>query len=84
MLVYSVRVGFLGVLKDFDSTEKHQHTLQDLVVWGGEEGISTRSRVWKRLRVVESHWCPFCGTEVVHECHRVDGGSSLGHRVGVG
>ena len=23
----------LGGLKEFDSTEKHQHTLQDLVVW---------------------------------------------------
>ena len=33
MLVYSVRVGFLVVLKEFDSTEKHQHTLQDMVVW---------------------------------------------------
>ena len=34
LLVYSVRVGFLGVLKEFDSTEKHQHTLQDMVVCG--------------------------------------------------
>ena len=33
ILVYSVRVGFSVVLKEFDSTEKHQHTLQDLVVW---------------------------------------------------
>ena len=34
VLVFSVRVGFLGALKDFHSTEKHQHTLQDLVVRG--------------------------------------------------
>ena len=30
MLVVLVRVGFLGALKEFDSTEKHHHTLQDL------------------------------------------------------
>ena len=30
VLVYSVRVGFLGGLKEFDATEKHQHTLQDM------------------------------------------------------
>ena len=34
VLVFSVRVGFLGALKEFDSTEKHLHTLQDLVVRG--------------------------------------------------
>ena len=34
VLVFLVRAGFLGALKEFDSTEKHQHTLQDLVIWG--------------------------------------------------
>ena len=32
-LVFFVRVGFLGAYKKFDSTEKHQHTLQDLGIW---------------------------------------------------
>ena len=29
-----VMVGFLGALKEFDSTEKHLHTLHDLVIGG--------------------------------------------------
>ena len=32
-LVFLVRAGFLGAFKEFDLTEKHQHTLQDLVIW---------------------------------------------------
>ena len=34
VLVFSVMVGFLVALKEFDSTGKHLHTLQDLVVGG--------------------------------------------------
>ena len=79
-LVFLVRVGFLGAFKEFDSTEKHLHTLQDLVVRGS---VSSRSKVWKRLRVSRTHWCSIRGTNVLHECHHGDDGSSLVNRVGV-
>ena len=44
----------------------------------------SRSRVWKRLRVSGVHWCSFCDSHVLHECHHGGAGSSLGYRVGVG
>ena len=46
--------------------------------------VSSRSRVWKRLRVSEAYWCSICGSHVLHGCHHSDDGSSLGDRVGVG
>ena len=76
-----MRAGFCVALKEFDSTEKHQHTLQDLVIWGVFRLVL---RVWKRLRVSEAYWCSFCGSHVLHGCHHSDGGSSLDDRVGVG
>ena len=41
--------GFGEALKEFDSREKHQHTLL--------ERVQSRSRVWKRLRVSGARWC---------------------------
>ena len=46
VLVFFAMAAFLEALKEFDSTEKHQHTLQDTAVPGG---VSSRSKVWKRL-----------------------------------
>ena len=78
----SAMVGFLEALKEFDSTEKHLHTLQDMVVWEREEYRLVPG--FGRDRIFEAHWCPLCGTDVLHECHHGDDGSSLGDRVGVG
>ena len=80
-LVFLVRAGFLGAFKEFDSTET---TPAHLARLGGRESASSRSKVWKRLRISEAHWCPICGTHVLHECHHCGYGSSLGDRVGVG
>ena len=78
VLVVLLRIGFWEALKEFDSTEKHQHTLLDLGTW------TFRSRVWKRLRVSGARWCSVCDSHVLHECHHSGDGSSLDDRVGVG
>ena len=71
----------MGALKKFDSTEKTPAHLGRL---GSLGSVSSRSKVWKRLRVSGTHWCSICGTHVLHECHHSDDGSSLGDTVGVG
>ena len=77
----SLRIGFWEALKEFDSTEKHHHTLLEL----GTVGVLiSRSKDWKRLRVSGVHWCSVCDSRVLHECHHGGVGSSLGYRVGVG
>ena len=69
-----------GFKKNPTQQKKHLHTLLDMVVRGS---VSSRSRVWKRLRIFEASWCLLCGADVLHECHHGVGGSSLGDRVGV-
>ena len=80
MLVVLLRIGFRGVLKEFDSTEK---TPAHLARVGNCESSMSRSKVWKRLRVSGAHWCSVCDSHVMHECHHSGDGSSLGDRVGV-
>ena len=72
------------VLGGFKRIRLNRKTPAHLARHGGLGGISSRPRVWKRLRIFEPHWCPLCGTDVLHECHHSDEGSSLDDRVGVG
>ena len=72
------------VLGCFKRIRRNRKTPAHLARLGSLGSVSSRSKVLKRLRVSDAHWCPFCGTHVLHECHHSDGGSSLGNRVGVG
>ena len=72
------------VLGCFKRIRLNRKTPAHLARLGNLGSVSSRSQVWKRLRVSEAHWCPICGSHVLHECHHSDGGSSLGDRVGVG
>ena len=81
VLVVLLRIGFLGALREFDSTEKHQHHFARL---GNLESLQSRSRVWKRVRVSGARWCSVCDSHVLHECRHSGDGSSLDDRVGVG
>ena len=73
-----------SVLGGFKSIRLNRKTHAHLARLGSRVNVASHSKVWKRLRVSEAHWCPICGTHVLHECHHMDDGSSLGDRVGVG
>ena len=81
VLVVLLRIGFWVASREFDSTEK---TPAHLARFGNLEGLQSRSRVWKRLRVSGAHWCSVVDSHVLHECHHSGDGSSLDDRVGVG
>ena len=82
VLVVLLRVGFWEASKDFDSTEKHQHTLHDVGTW---RVFSLVPRFGRDLKKVSgTRWCSVCDSHVLHECHHSGDGSSLDDRVGVG
>ena len=72
------------VLGGFKRIRLNRKTPAHLARFGNLEGLQSRSRVWKRLRVSGAHWCSVCDSHVLHECHHSGAGSSLGYRVGVG
>ena len=72
------------VLGGFKRIRLNRETPAHLARLGKLGSVSSRSRIWKRLRVSEARWCSICGSHVLHECHHSDDGSSLGDRVGVG
>ena len=72
------------VLGGFKRIQLNRKTPAHFARLGNLGSVSSRSRIWKRLRVSEAHWCPLCGADVVHECHHRVDGSSLGDRVGSG
>ena len=81
VLVFLVRAGFLGGFRRIRLNRKTPAHLARLRNLGS---VSSRSSIWRRLRVSEARWCSICGSHVLHECHHSDDGSSLGDRGRVG
>ena len=52
------------VLGSFKRIRLNRKTPAHLARLGSPGSVSSRSEVWKRLRVSEAHWCSICGTHV--------------------
>ena len=49
------------VLGGFQRIRLNRKTPAHLARHGSRESVSSRSKVWKRLRISENPWCPVCG-----------------------
>ena len=63
VLVILLMIWFWWSLKEFDSTEKHQHTLLDL---GTLRVFSLIPRFGRDCGFLGAHWCSACDSHVLH------------------
>ena len=81
VLVILLMFRFWEASKEFDSTEKHQHTLQE---WGFAWILNLVLGFGRDCEFLGFIGVQFVNSRVLHECSHSGGGSYLSFRVGVG